>query len=249
MKLTRLGRILPTLVTVALLILFVRLGFWQLGRAVTKGQLEQTIQRNRAAAEMPLQLSSVTPDSSSWEYRRVRVTGRFNTSHQYLLDNRIYRGRAGFQVLSGFSAQNQYLLVNRGWIPLGADRNQLPVLSISAGTITLTGRLVPIPEQGPLLGDAGYGASGWPKVVQQLDLGKLRTQLDPGLIAAVLQLDSHNPDCYVCDWVAQRGGMSANRHRAYALQWFSMALALLCLYVYLLIRKPVRDSHASSSDR
>ena len=236
MKKTGLSRVLPTLVTLTLLVLFFRLGLWQLDRADEKEQLQQQKQRYRASAVMPLQLSSVIATQTDWHYRQVQVTGRFEVQHQYLLDNRIYRGRVGFQVLTLLQAQGKSLLVNRGWIPLGPDRNRLPVLQTRSGEVTLSGRLTPIGEQGPLLGDAGYGAGRWPKIIQQLDIEKIRAQTDSGLIPAVLQLDSQMSDCYVCDWPGQRGGMSPDRHRAYAFQWFALAVALMCLYFVLWYR-------------
>ena len=242
MKKTGLSRVLPTLVTLTLLVLFFRLGLWQLDRADEKEQLQQQKQRYRASAVMPLQLSSVIATRATWHYRQVQVTGRFDVQHQFLLDNRIYRGRVGFQVLTLLHAQGKYLLVNRGWIPLGPDRNHLPVLQTRSGEVILSGRLTPIGEPGPLLGDAGYGADRWPKIIQQLDLEKIRAQTGSGLIPAVLQLDSKMSDCFVCDWSGQRGGMSADRHRAYAFQWFALAVALMCLYCVLWYRKSVGNA-------
>jgi len=241
MEKSRLSRALPTLVTLTLLLALLRLGFWQLDRADEKEQLQQRIQRYRAAAELPLQLSLVSQAESSWRDRQVRITGQFDLQHEFLLDNRTYRGRVGFQVLTPLRAQGKSLLVNRGWIPLGPDRNRLPVLQARSGVVTLSGRLAAIGAQGLLLGDAGYAESGWPKIIQQVDLEKMRVLTDPGLVPAILLLDSKISDCYVCDWSGQRGGMSADKHRGYAFQWFALAATLMSLYFIALYRQQFRD--------
>ncbi len=224
------GRALPTLVTVVLLVLFVSLGFWQLQRASIKDQLQKLQQQHRATEPKAMQISALQlQDDSSWRERRVNLTGIFDARHQYLLDNRIYKSRAGFQVLTLFMTQGKSILVNRGWIALSADRNKVPLLNVQPGVVKVTGRLNVIGEQGPLLGSAGYESMHWPKIIQQIDIDKISAQVDIKPVRAVLELAAKNINCYVCDWPPQKGGMSADRHRAYALQWFSLALALLYL--------------------
>ncbi len=231
-----LSRVLPTLVTFTLLILLLSLGFWQLDRADQKLKLEQQKQRDGASEESPLQLSSVTLVDSAWHYRKVTITGTFDVQHQWLLDNRHYQGRVGFHVLTLLQAQGQTLLVNRGWIPLGSDRSQLPIIDVTSEESTVSGVLTPIGEQQMLLGDAGYESSQWPKIIQLLEIDQMSVQTNSNLVPAMLQLSSQNIACYTCDWSTPQSGMTVDKHRGYAVQWFALALALTCIYFIMLFR-------------
>ncbi len=241
MKKSPLRSVLPTLVTLTLLVLFMRLGNWQLDRGNEKEQLQQKMQRYGAPAQDPLQLATVTMKEASWHYRKVKLKGQFDVQHQYLLDNRMYGGRAGFHVLTPLRAQGKTLLVNRGWIPVGPERNRFPSLEASTDLISVSGQLMPFGEQPLLLGDAGFDTGSWPRIIQQLDMEKMRRQIRPNLVPAILRLDRKISDCYVCEWPARGGAISAIRHRAYAFQWFALTAALLCLYLILMFRKPPHD--------
>lgn len=232
-----LSRVLPTLVTLALLILFLYLGFWQLDRADQKLQLEQQKQQGPGSEESPLQLSAITLVDAGWHYRKVKIAGTFDVQHQWLLDNRHYKGRVGFHVLTLLHTQGQTLLVNRGWIPLGSDRSQLPVIDVSSEETFVSGVLTPIGEQQMLLGDAGYETNQWPKIIQRLEIEQMSAQTNSKLVPAILQLSSQNIACYTCDWSRPQGGMTVDKHRGYAVQWFALALALTCIYFIMLFRK------------
>jgi surfeit locus 1 family protein len=207
-----------------------RLGAWQLERAEYKIQLFEQAQKNAARLALPADeiLQQAATDSESWYFRSVKVIGQFDSDRQYLLDNRTFDGQAGYHVLSIFRYGTHQLLVNRGWTPVGADRRVLPDIRIDDRQFSLTGRLAPLPGSGLLLGDAGYGQATWPKVVQRAELDSMQAQLGISLLPAVLLLDPQHPACLSCRWVAARG-ISADRHRGYAVQWFSLAVTFLVL--------------------
>ena len=223
------SRVLAVLVlSIAMLALLLRLGLWQLERAQYKEKLAEQAQQN--STHSPLMAHEIIEQTTAeaWYFRSARVNGRFDPTHQYLLDNRTFDGRAGYHVLSVFTYGTQHLLVNRGWLPVGTDRQVLPDIKINARQQILTGHLAPLPGSGLLLGDTGYGQPGWPKVVQNVELDSMNTQLGFALLPAVLLLDPAHPACLRCRWVAARG-LSADRHRGYAIQWFSLAVAFVVL--------------------
>lgn len=229
-KSARLRALLLAVLCLALTALMLRLGAWQLERADFKTQLSSEVQRNIAKPPLPPDqiLQQAAADSQSWYFRRVKVVGQFDPVRQYLLDNRTFDGRAGYHVLSVFRYGTHQLLVNRGWTPVGADRRMLPEIEIDDRPVTLTGRLSSLPGSGLLLGDAGYGEDSWPRVVQRVELDSMQKQLGLSLLPAVLLLDAQHPACLSCRWVAARG-ISADRHRGYAVQWFSLAATFLVL--------------------
>ena len=120
-------------------LLFVQLGYWQWHRA----QAREASWRNFArGADQVVALDSAATGTLPL-YQRVRVQGTFDSAHQFLLDNRSFQGRPGYEVLTPLTrAGAATLLVDRGWVPFTASRRQLPDVAVAAGqTVTLTGRL------------------------------------------------------------------------------------------------------------
>src|SRR5437879_9544516 len=83
-------------------------------------------------------------------FQRVSVTGRLEAARQFLLDNRSYRGRSGYEVLTPFTrAGAAVLLVDRGWVPFSGSRARLPDIAFgAAGSVTWTERSGGLPGPG-----------------------------------------------------------------------------------------------------
>src|SRR6185312_11348887 len=65
-------------------------------------------------------------------FQRVSVAGRYDAMYQFLLDNRINEGRAGYEVLTPLDLDDgRTVLVNRGWVPFSGYREKLPDVSLS----------------------------------------------------------------------------------------------------------------------
>jgi surfeit locus 1 family protein len=221
--------ILPTLGAAALMGLFIALGVWQLNRAQEKqAMLLQYEARNQRPA---VELRPPVADMPSWRHRRVRVTGHFDADRQFLLDNQVYRGRAGYHVLTPLVlAQDQSrVLVDRGWVPLGASRDQLPQVSVTTGEVTLEG-LVYVPyEEAYSLGNMDTGESGWPLRVQYIDFEQMAKRLEAPLAKMIIRLDTQSPYGYRREW--QIAPFTPERHLGYAVQWFAFAATLLAIYL------------------
>ena len=137
-----------SLVLLPLLILFTRLGFWQLQRMHEKQDL---IHRFEHAPEMSL------PEAiaSGSLFARVHVSGRYKLAWHLLLDNKILNGRAGVHVMSLFQPDHGLpILVNRGWLPLPEDRRKLPEIPTPSGQVSISGILSKPVEGGIRLGEA-----------------------------------------------------------------------------------------------
>jgi surfeit locus 1 family protein len=222
-----------------MLFLLLRLGFWQLERAEIKDELLNQFAASEAAPPESLSRLMSTDDASQWHYRQARVTGAFIADRQYLLDNRTHEGKAGYHVLTPFDVPGGIVVVNRGWVPVGPDRRVLPPLPVSESSIQLSGRVVPPPNAGVLLGSDGYERDGWPRVVQTVDLERMSQQFEKGVLPALLQLDPTHEACLTCVW-RPVGGIGPERHRGYALQWFSLA-AVLVVLVAITVRLELRS--------
>lgn len=232
MALTGAGRtlapVLALLLVTVLAAAFVWLGFWQWDRGVQReaqwtrfahGADQLVDLGEREAAELPI-------------YQRVQVSGELDGAHQFLLDNRIAHGLAGFEVLTPLARKGlPLLLVDRGWVAFGGVRARLPDVRLEvAGAVMLTGRLGMLPSPGLASGRAPPAPDGaWPKLTSFPRTDELARALGTAVSARILLLDPHSPYGYQRDW--QPPGLPPLRHFAYAIQWWSFAVLALAAWV------------------
>jgi surfeit locus 1 family protein len=210
--------------------LFARLGFWQLDRADQKQEL---LAQYEAGQRTQVAITSENADSLS-RYQRVSVGGRYDPAHQILLDNMpSHAGRPGFRVLTPMQTSAGWLLVDRGWLPLGATRAELPNVSVSDAERNITGTLDSLPIAGLKLESAPIAADApWPRVLSFPTQVDLEQQLGHKLIPGVLLLDPSHPDGYERIWEAHLG-FKPERHIGYAVQWFALAAAAAIIFVLM----------------
>lgn len=223
--------LIPSLVTLFLMALLLSLGFWQLDRAKQKDLLQLRFKTHFNAPYA--NVSEVRLDDALSRYRKVIAQGRYDAEHQILLDNQIYQGKPGYHVFTPLRLikEAKAVLINRGWIPLGVSRQQLPAIGVNEVNRVLKGRVSQPANPGLRLdGPPSLADDPWPRVVQYLDYEQLAEQLGYPLEPAVILLDPAMEGGYVRDWRPTFGGVGPARHRGYAVQWFSLAVALLVIY-------------------
>lgn len=218
------------------------LAHWQLGRAREKQALIDAFDRGLA--------SSTVLDGGSVDalprYRHVTVRGRYDPAHQVLIDNMpSSTGSAGYRVLTPLLREGggRLLLVDRGWVPLGLSRAQLPDVAVDAEPRTLAGRLDTLPVPGIRVGAADApGDTQWPRVLLFPTAADLAQALGQPVEARILLLDADQPDGYERVW---RPALEfpPERHLGYALQWLALAVAALVAFIALsLERDPASES-------
>jgi surfeit locus 1 family protein len=237
---TRPGRIVfapspgLTALTVVLCALFVFLGRWQWHRGNDRQAAWDRFARG-ADTIVPLGAQHL---SSVAQFQRVSLQGRYDESHQFLLDNRSYEGRPGYEVLTPLlRAAGDIALVDRGWVPFSGSRARLPGVAIqSHGEVTVTGRVAKLPSAGLASGRAPPLREGpWPKVTSFPTMNELSAAFGAPLEQPIVLLDPHAPDGYVRDW--HPPGLEPARHYSYAIQWWTFGAVLLFLWVRLSLRK------------
>lgn len=203
--------------------ILLRLGFWQLERAVFKEQLLVDLE---AAEKLPaITVDGLTELINLPPNTRVLLRGEFLPGRTTLLDNRYYRGRVGFNVISLFmlATSAELVVVNRGWVPLGRYRYPLPQAVTPLGVVELEGEVRPVPTDTVLLQTEVF--EKWPALMQSVDLQQLEN-LSGQSLPNVWMLASADTDASLKqEWPVTIIG--PERHHGYAVQWFGLAIALL----------------------
>lgn len=230
-------RLWAALLTVAVLAVAVTAGGWQVDRAREKQAMIESFQRGtQSSVELE---GDVTVDELP-RYQHVRAAGRYEPERQILIDNMPSQvGRPGFRVLTPFrrAGSERLLLVDRGWVPLGATRQDLPPVIVSAEFRTVSGRLDTLPAPGVRVGDAGVaGDTSWPRVLNFPRQQDIEQVLGASVEARIVLLDPAAADGYERVWrPAMRFG--PERHLAYAIQWFVFGVVALIIFIALSLRR------------
>lgn len=229
-----------TVLTVLAIAAFIGLGRWQWNKGQLRASQAEAFARgaDRAVDIGPAPLDTVE------RFQRVVVRGRYDTAHQFLLDNRPHNGRPGYEVLTPLDREGApTVLVNRGWVAFTGYRERLPDVSFDAPIPReVTGRVDSLPSEGLESGRAPPPAEGeWPKVTTFPRTEELSAALGRPVEQYILLLDPSAPDGYVREW--QPPGLGAMRHWAYAVQWWGFAALAVVLWVIMSFKKTGHAGH------
>lgn len=233
-------RLIPTIITVLLLPLLINLGLWQTHKAERKQALQDIYDRHER--ESPLQIGAQALNPSAFRYSRVLARGRYDPAFQILLDNQMNGERAGYHVITPLQIEGQTMrvLVNRGWVPVGADRRVLPPIETPAGIVEVRGYAVAPSAKFFELAKPKDVRGQWQTVWQNLDMRRYQAGVPFPLQPVVIRLDAGSTaGGYVREWV--RPDSRIEVHRGYALQWFGMAAVLVLFYLASMIKKTTND--------
>jgi surfeit locus 1 family protein len=225
--------------TLALLPVFIKLGLWQLHRAEEKRALMQAA----AAGRQHTLVYTSSAAASLPRYQQVSVTGRYLPHMQMLLDNMpSSQGQPGYRVWTPLMmADGQIIVIDRGWLPLGATRQQLPDVSVGDAPRTVVGLLDELPRPGTRAGDAGIVQDRWPQVLNYPTLNELQSLFSASLASRILLLNTDQADGYERKWQIDLG-FTPERHVAYAAQWFGFAVTLLVIFFVVNLKRPTAST-------
>ena len=222
----------PSLATLISFPLLLSLGFWQLDRAAEKEQVMQKFEANFSST--PVDLNMNLPDlndHAAMQWRNITVSGNFESTHQFLLDNQPMNFKTGYLVFTPFKLKDKptRVLINRGWVPANPDRRILPDVSVSKESLTISGTAKKPPFSGVVLSeDLSENLENGLIRIQQVDLEKIATTTGETFLPYIVRLDIDDSQGYQRDWVLP--GSGAEKHYGYAFQWFAMAAALIIIY-------------------
>ncbi len=224
-----------TLLAIGLIALLLSLGRWQLRRAEEKQALYDAFATGTDSTRI---IDVRTPPLP--RYQHVSVDGRYDPSRQILIDNMSNtEGRAGYFVITPFALRGGgWVLVNRGWVPIGASRAARPHIDVPADERALHGRTDNLPRPGMQMGKRLSLSPPYPVVANFPTHEEIATLLHESTwtpAADLVLLDATEPDGYRRQW--QAPGFPPMRHVAYAVQWFGLALALAVIYIVTNLRR------------
>ncbi|MFQ3194353.1 MAG: surfeit locus 1 family protein [Colwellia sp.] len=209
----------------------VKLGFWQNDRALQKEQRIATIAQ--LSQTQALSLEQVLSEKEEINDLPLKMTGEFANEIIFLLDNQTNKGQLGYRVYQVFNSGNKAVLVNLGWVLGSINRQELPDVQAIKGQHQLSGHVRKI-EEGIMLMEQVLLKNKWPLRVQQIELDKFSTLISRQLLPFVVYLDKTESVGYEKNW--QPIVMPPEKHRAYAFQWFSLAIAWLLLMIWASIK-------------
>lgn len=204
--------------------LFVRLGFWQLGRLGERKALNAMVAaRLDSTTVAPARLPA---DTGLLRYRRVSFTGTYDYANQVVLSGRTRQGSPGvnFYTPVRIAGSDTAVLVNRGWV-YAPDATTVDGARWEEGDRALVeGFALPFP--GPGRGVAAV--SSQPRTLRHPELDAFRA-LVPYPVADyyVVQTDTAGFDIDSTPARLTPPALDEGQHLSYAFQWFSFAAIAL----------------------
>lgn len=228
---------LPTLAAFVLIAVTGSLGNWQWQRAAQKRAMQ--VQLELAQRDEPVDIGAGGGEAAALVGRRVRVRGRFVPESGVFIDNRTWRGVAGFHVLTLLRLENSgsHVVVLRGWIASDpAHRWQAPTVPAPDAVVEIEG----IAQQTiPRVLELGQVDEPGPddRIWLNVDLDKYRRWSGRAIRLPIVRQtvaarmgEQVFDDGLVRDW--PQPGADVQRHVAYAFQWYAIAALAGGLWIW-----------------
>lgn len=203
------------------------LSLWQWQRAEEKYQTLSRITDWQSKSAVNI-ANLLTIDATQRDGVQLDFWGRWLSPRVWLLDNKMVDGRVGYDVVIAVEdislpQGSPAVLVNLGWITAPYFRNTLPVFTIPE-TLHIQG-IFRTATRGVLLGKNIEDNGIWPMRIQQVDTATLSGYINSALISGLVYQEGNSPFAVHYRPVV----LPPERHRAYALQWFLLAVAVVII--------------------
>jgi surfeit locus 1 family protein len=224
-------RLWSTVIAVVVIAVMVQLGNWQLSRAREKESRQEKLET--LSRQPAVSLPSEPVKLEDFQYRKTEVHGTYLPKYTVYLDNKIYKGAAGYHIITPLriGASPMYVLVNRGWVAAERDRSKLPDVPVPSGTVVVSGIATTATQKTLELSKELVSGQVW----ENLDLERFRNMTGLQLQPVMILQQNDAKDGLVRKWARPDLGMGKNL--GYAFQWFAMALAVLIIYLVLSVKR------------
>ena len=211
------------------------LGYWQISRGFEKKAIWEAYSINKTLPPILEKELSLYKKEDLF-YRSVVIQGSY-INDSFLLDNRVYRSKKGYEIFTPFKSEDQAVyLVNRGWTNNYSDHP----FKAPEGRHLIEGIISPFNKYGLNLSKVETEKS-FPVVVQELTHSSASKLLGNNLSIEkiVIQLSAASKGSFEPIWGPTE--LKAPRHWGYAAQWLGLALVLVILYFYYGYKEPSKQ--------
>lgn len=224
-------RIWTIIVSAIFVVVFIQLGNWQLSRADEKDAKQQQLEEFSKQPTLNLPASPVKLDDLL--YREVEVVGEYVADQTIYLDNKTHNGVAGYHIISPIRIANSdmHVLVNRGWIATGVNRDILPHIPEVKGKVKVTGTVIPPTQRALVLSDQVVTGTVW----STLYIDRYQEQTGLVLQPILIQQEDALEDGLIREWARLDTGSSKNL--GYAFQWHSFAVLTVIIFLVLNVKR------------
>lgn len=225
-------KIIPTLAALLTILVTARLGLWQLDRAHEREA--KAARRSALAVKQPILLTGGLPDNFvELIDSPATVEGVWAKDKAVWLDNQVYQGQVGYQVIMPMriSGSHMHVLVNRGWIKATNNRRKLPVFHTAEKVDMVKGILHERTPRVASVGKQGRDGVLWSEVIPKSYSSWSGLAVYPVILYQV----NEARDGLIRDWPEPDSG--ADRNRGYAIQWFALAITAFIFWIYYLFRR------------
>ena len=226
------GSVFPKLLTLAAVVTFLLLGWWQIERLQWKTAIIEKLQNVKPGSGMPIAeyIVNNAHKKDPLLYQHVNFSGEYDFANEMVLGPRSLNGKAGYHILTPLTLanSNNVIMVNRGWIEQLDYENLASQQIINAEGITRNSG-----DKNMFTPDNSLEH----KALYYIDLPEIAAHLKK-----LPQYQNKNfPDFYVVYQNPASVGKPvpynmlnsiSNNHLGYAITWFSLAISALLLYMY-----------------
>ena len=217
--------IILTFLLAILIYLFIELSGWQFDR------YHQRIDRNKdfvtAVAGVPIPIENVSQLNNLKQWGKVSLSGQYLDAESKLVRKRYLKNSLGFWVLTPFQlANNEILLVNRGWIPsANSSTSELAIPNSPTQQVLIEGYLQPMEKFKANPADLPSNQ------INDINIEKFQGNIYPNFYVQVGKSNPAEKDI----GIIYLPEVSNGPHLSYAIQWILFAL-LLPIGWYVLLK-------------
>lgn len=224
----KLSLIIALCMVVIVVLVCVGLGFWQLERGEKKQQQLNAIAQLQTHGVMSWSQLIALPVSWNKTGILVELQGKMIPDTFWLLDNQVYQGKVGYDLLVLFKPRNEtrVILVNLGWVKAPITRDILPKITLPKGEVIIKAQIKQDNLEAFTLQSEAQSHI-FSSRIQSIDLAKLATQSAQPLVEFIAYRQGSGDNIAIPHYKAVV--MSPQKHKAYAVQWFLIACACIVI--------------------
>lgn len=231
----------PSLLAILLLIItlpiLIRLGIWQVSRAQEKKDIIETVEQRKHLPEISLDDAMAMDDA---DQRKVVFLGEALSQHFVVIDNQKQDNQLGYEILGVFQPENsdKAVIVSRGWLPRKDFYQKVPDIPEFTDAI-IKGRLYFSKGDNAVVNaNAVWEEYDNKSLIGAFDMKTVEekfTQIGYDVEPFIVRQNADESSPFVRNWSWLAG--TPQKHIAYAVQWFAMALAVFIIFLIMTLKR------------